>query len=297
MGFFSGFSDNIKKGTNFVVVPEFFKFPKGTLRKILHYLFIGRFRLNAKLTEWMLGVKGYLWLTTLKDNDIVVFANITNIRILRCIRHFIPMSVKVYVFYNNCLRFMLKPSKITKVIESAKNMGFNIVTFDPQDAIDYNISYTVQFYGFPKLKNVGKKYDFFFCGLRKERGDELDKLKKALEDMGYKCLFIMPNHPKQGVSYEKYLDYLQESRCLIDLTNDRQLGLTRRPLESLFYNTKLMTNNEYVEKCSFYRRSNVFLLGKDYFEELDSFMKQDIEIVPDEIKKEYDINTWIEKFK
>ena len=90
---------------------------------------------------------------------------------------------------------------------------------------------------------------------------------------------------------------LQSSRCIIDIAQEGQVGFTRRPIEALFFNKKLITNNVEIMKFDFYRNNNIFILGKDKLEDIDSFMETDIEIIPDEIKRKYDINTWIENFR
>lgn len=55
---------------------------------------------------------------------------------------------------------------------------------------------------------------------------ELQTLKELLENKGLKCNFIIPNTAKEGISYPEYLRQLSLSRCVIDINQANQVGLT-----------------------------------------------------------------------
>lgn len=75
-----------------------------------------------------------------------------------------------------------------------------------------------------------------------------------------------------------------------------QSGLTRRPLEALFYNKKLLTNNPWIVEFDFYQKSNIFLLQELNIAEIQKFMQQPSTLIPDMVKMKYDIHSWLEKF-
>ena len=72
--------------------------------------------------------------------------------------------------------------------------------------------------------------------------------------------------------------------------------MTRRPLEALFFNKKLITNNPNIQSYDFYNPKNIFIFGKDPTGKIKDFMQNPIEPVADSVKKKYDINEWIKHY-
>ena len=295
-GYMKYLLDGLKKNDSIVIMPNFVRYPHKLFDRIIHF-FLGRVPLNAHIVSLLTGEKLFSWLPTLNSNDKIILQDITSLRSLQTVAWLSPNHVSRFLYISNCLRFVYKPDRVEKTVKKIKRMGFKIVTFDPEDAKIYGLIHTVQYFRFPELKQTETLYDFFFCGRRKERGLSLDNLKKALESKGFRCRFDIPEENKRWMSYEEYIDVLQSSRCIIDIAQEGQVGFTRRPIEALFFNKKLITNNVEIMKFDFYRNNNIFILGKDKLEDIDSFMETDIEIIPDEIKRKYDINTWIENFR
>lgn len=50
------------------------------------------------------------------------------------------------------------------------------------------------------------------------------------------------------ISYQENLDNIRKSKCIVDVVQKGQIGLTLRPLESLFFKKKLLTNNKCIKK-------------------------------------------------
>ena len=108
--------------------------------------------------------------------------------------------------------------------------------------------------------------------------------------------YVIPHNKNEYISYEEYLEYVKKSRCIIDIYQVGQSGLTRRPLEALFYNKKLLTNNPWIVEFDFYQKSNIFLLQELNIAEIQKFMQQPSTLIPDMVKMKYDIHSWLEKF-
>ena len=89
---------------------------------------------------------------------------------------------------------------------------------------------------------------------------------------------------------------MRQSRCLVDLFQEGQVGLTRRPLEALFFNKKLLTENAHIAQFPFYHPHNIFILGKDHPSQLPAFMGTPAVEVPHDVKQRYDVNTWLHYF-
>ena len=130
----------------------------------------------------------------------------------------------------------------------------------------------------------------------KNRIHELQALKELLETNALTCNFIIPETAKEGISYAEYLKQLSLSRCVIDINQSNQTGLTRRPLEALFYNKKLITNNADIRRHNFYNPKNIFIFGIDSTEFLKEFVKSPVDKIPEQIRQQYDINTWIDQY-
>ena len=178
-----------------------------------------------------------------------------------------------------------------------KQMGYHLVSFDPQESADYEMTYAPQFYRFPEPYDDVPRYDFFFCGVRKDRGERLDQLKHTLQEQGFKCKFVVVGEGGQPrIDYEEYLSYVRQSRCLVDLFQEGQVGLTRRPLEALFFNKKLLTENTHIAQFDFYHPQNIFILGKDDMKQVSTFMGTPSVDVPRDVKQRYDVNAWLRYF-
>ena len=127
--------------------------------------------------------------------------------------------------------------------------------------------------------------------------EELEKIKENLEKANYKCLFIIPGvTQKEGISYDENLQIIKRSKCIIDIYQKHQLGLTRRPLEALFYNKKLITNNQDIVNYDFYNPNNIYILKQINIIDILNFMDKKREEIPHEIKEQYDIRNWLKRF-
>ena len=83
------------------------------------------------------------------------------------------------------------------------------------------------------------------------------------------------------------------NKCILDLYIDPCTGLSFRPLESIFFQKKLITNHELIYKEPFYNKNNVFLLGKDSVDDLKLFLSRPYEKIDPTIVSEYSFEKWI----
>ena len=291
--------EGVDTNSDLICVPDFLVQPHGFLHRGLKFLLVGRVPLSGHLVEKITGNIGYQWLTTLKPGDRLLLSGVVNLNTLRAVKWLTPKGVRRYQYFNNCLRFVLPQDQVAHRVKEMKAMGYELMTFDPEDAKEYGMTYTPQFYRFPASGQEDICYDFFFCGMIKDRGERLNTLKNKLETNGYSCKFIVVDDSgKNSISYEQYLDYVRKSRCLVDMFQKGQVGLTRRPLEALFFDKKLLTENKQIADFDFYRKENTFIVGSDSWANINQFMNEtDYVIVPDEVKQRYDVNQWLQYFK
>ncbi len=295
--------DGIRKDENaeLVFVPDFTLQPRSFVHKVLKFLFVGRMKISGRMAEWFTGYKGWQWLTTLRPTDRLLLNGVTNLKTLRAVKWLAPKGVRLFQYFNNCLRFVLPPEEVEYRVRKMQEMGYTLVTFDPQEAEEYQMVYAPQFFRFPDtVSQETPKYDFFFCGEKKDRGERLAQLQHALEEMGYKCLFIVVGQNSEYITYEQYLKYVEESKCLIDLFQEGQVGITRRPMEALFFNKKLLTENPHIAKFDFFHPENILITTPGDPNKLDAvkdFMETPCAIVPDDIKQGYSVEGWLKYFE
>lgn len=185
---------------------------------------------------------------------------------------------------------------------------FEIFSFDKNDCMEYNLKYNNQVAMKINFKNNSIKYDLIFCGRDKNRLQIIKKLINLLPNKKFKIL-IMPDIDKKyqdddkrylierEISYEKIIEYINKSKCIIDIVQKEQGGLTWRPLEAMFYKKKLITNFIKIEEYDFYNKNNIFIIGKDNIECINDFLEKPYKDINEKIVNRYLPKGWIENFK
>ena len=100
------------------------------------------------------------------------------------------------------------------------------------------------------------------------------------------------------LKYPQVLQLINRSSAILDITKNNQSGLTLRPLEALFFNKKLVTNNEDIIYHKIYKlnSANIYILGKE-----KKSLKEFIELPLNksntaQLKKYYSFDTWLSNF-
>jgi len=209
-------------------------------------------------------------------------------------------NARIIVWYWN-------PVDKTVPIESYSDDYCEKWSFDEGDCIKYGLKYNTQYYfnniQLPKYKN---KYDVFFFGRDKGRIEKLINIQTILIENGIKTYFHITKTKgtirkfkdicKPMLSYKKILDYISESKAILDYVSEGQSGLTTRPLEALFFRKKLITNDTTMMDRDFYRKENIFVLGKDSIENLPQFLNIPYQVLEEKIVNKYDFDSWLERF-
>ncbi len=157
--------------------------------------------------------------------------------------------------------------KTLPIIQRLQTAGCGVWSFDGADVERYGWQAYRQFIEvLPSVAAVLPVYDFAFVGRNKGREVVLDVLQTRLTEKGFSvCLDIRSDSMQGQKVHVTYVEYLQKSlsaRCIIDINQAGQAGLTLRPLEALVYGRKLLTNNPEVMKQAFYHPDNVFVLDE-----------------------------------
>lgn len=96
----------------------------------------------------------------------------------------------------------------------------------------------------------------------------------------------------KGISYFENIQNVSRCSCVVDITTE-QTGISLRPLEALFFDKKLITNNKSIKEYSFYHPNNIFILEEDDLRKLPEFVTTPVTAVSEKVKDEFDINSWI----
>lgn len=138
-----------------------------------------------------------------------------------------------------------------------------VYSFDKSDCEKYHFHYTEQIYGLRRIQTPStNEYDLYFSGRDKGRFNDLVRLLHHLESSRLKILVRMPEITAEQqailrsfkhVTYESemipYYDCVAEMlkcKCILDLVQSCQAGVSWRVIEAFIYNKRLITNNESV---------------------------------------------------
>lgn len=171
-------------------------------------------------------------------------------------------------------------------------------TFDRNESQKHNMKYNPQFYSKDIfLNNSATEQGIIFLGRAKGRKNELIKLEENFNLLGIKTNFYIIENEKKYMPYDNYLKLLSQSNCVLDYNQKGQTGLTLRPMEALFLEKKLITNNKDIKNYDFYNPNNIFILGEDNIENIKEFMNKPYEKVEQKIIDYYDFEQWLSRFE
>ena len=292
---FSGLRPDIAERV--VYLSDAMRCPRGWLKRVTRGLFAGRMPLPRRLLKWWFPAEDFDRLMEARDGDGVLLYEWVNARVLGALMSCLPRGVTWHIYYCNPIDAIFRDPP--RALERLSGLGAKLSSFDAVDARRYGIAMTGQFFRYVDTAPAtadGAMTDCFFCGLPKDRRWLLDTLRGVLERQGCTCDFIIPGGGTPRIPYDEYLHRLARSRCVVDICQSGQTGLTRRPLEAVFFGKKLITNNALIRTFDFYNPENVFIFGAESEARLADFVRTPAVPVPEEILDKYDVNGWVSQF-
>lgn len=233
-----------------------------------------------------------------KYDCIIIFDRIWSYDIIKYIKNKNKKCRLIFWYWNKVKAQM--PEQYQKYCE--------IWSFDESDCEKYRFNHNVQFYirDFKKRQKT-IKYDALFIGKDKGRMQIILDIAECLNKYNFIskiCIVCDGNKQNRNnvncvshtIDYEKILDYLAESRCIIDIVQEEQSGITLRVLEALFYNKKLITNNKTIKDAPYYNENNIFLWGVDDEKNLSDFFSAPYYNIDKSLISRYSYKQWIENF-
>lgn len=250
----------------------------------------------------------YAFLRELKKADkIIVFDSAYNIWLGLFLKHYKKKNIFLY-FWNPVKK--MYPKNGAKMVANAKKL-MPVFSFDHNDCRDYGLEYRSMVYSSDVIKaltpNNKPAYDVFFLGWTKDRSKQIEMLYNEVFKGNFKCLFILVGdedrvvddsiiYTTQRIPYSEYLEYVQNSKAILDIPQEGQEGLTIRNVEALFLNKKMITTNKNVVNYDLYCKYNIYIIDKDGAETMERFMHSELKEVDKSIKRNYDFIYWLNTF-
>ena len=233
-------------------------------------------------------------------DTIIVFDSLECMSILDDIHRRNP-NIRIIMWYWNIIKKKWRIPKKKDYIE--------YWSFDDNDCEKYNMRKNNQFLVTSPIRLDVPQMDFLFVGVDKGRGNLLSDINLKIKKEGFLTDFFVVKDKRTSekarksfcyyekpISYEQILEKIGNSRCIIDVGQKEQNGLTIRTLEAMFYQKKMLTTNRKISEEEFYDKDNVFIWGKDNIEDLKAFMDAPIKSIPDDILRKYSFKGWLENF-
>lgn len=290
---FDGLTPELRQ--HVVMLPDFLRYPDGKVKQLTRSLLVGRLPLPKTLLYYWFPKVHLDRLFHAQRGDSILLYEACNVRVLRAIRPYLPKDVPCHIYYCNPVTTTFR--RPAEELAAIRALGYRLSSFDPCEAERYGMACTGQYFRYPaEPAPATPSSDCFFCGLPKDRAEVLHRLRLLLEEQGLRCDFVVPHTAGEKLTYLQYLDRLARSRCVVDIGQGGQTGLTRRPLEALFYRKKLITNNPEIRQYDFYDPRNVFICGQDSPDRLKEFVESPFNEIPEAIREQYDVNQWIRPY-
>lgn len=96
------------------------------------------------------------------------------------------------------------------------------------------------------------------------------------------------------INYEEFVKVVSESRCVLDIVNNNQNGLSLRAFEAMAAHRKYITNNKEIVKYDFYNPRNILVIDTDNLQIPIDFVRSEFEPVSPELLYKYSVSGFID---
>lgn len=236
-------------------------------------------------------------------NIIFIFGSLIYSDYIAKIRQIFPKVRLIYLYSN------LVKDKASIYPDLLDQYNCEKYTWDKSDCTKYGINYSKPFYqnSFSLQWNENFIHDAVFIGVDKGRYSLLKKLEAYLNAHCIRTYFHIVSDSKltrfkktdykKPISYSEYLNHIKISKCIIDIVQQGQYGLTMRIFEAIFNNRKIITNNKNIKEYDFYTPENIFILdGSNIDERLLAFINSPIVPIDKNIINTYCFDSWLNQF-
>ena len=184
-------------------------------------------------------------------------------------------------------------------------------SFDQGDCKKYHMNFNTQYYFKSYQIPDGEitPSDIYYLGSDGGRLPMLMGLYRQFETMGFSMDFNIfstqdtmyhKQYPqcfiKEKMSYQDNLKHIGGCKAVLDIMREGQSGQTLRPLECLFHQRKLITNNRNIDSMVYYHPDNIFILEKNEIDDLPAFLEKPFHPISEKIMEIYESKAWLERF-
>ncbi len=182
-------------------------------------------------------------------------------------------------------------------------------SFDFLNCKKYGLRFNHQYYFKSFIINNNNKelWDIYFIGHDHNRAEEIIKIYDYCCKEGIHTKFqivspekksIVPNEivAECDIKYDEIRKDIASSKAILEILQNGQSGPTLRTMEAIFFQKRLITNNQYIINEKFYSEDNIFVLGKRPIYELKDFLMKDFAGYDERFIELYDIHSWINNF-
>lgn len=252
------------------------------------------FRLNSSKSVSFYNVEEVV--STINNNDILIVFDALPIYVVNylsdVIKDFTPKKI---IYFWNVIR-NISLFKLTS--------DWKCCSFDFGDSIKYNVKYVSTFYLPETINNQSISSDIYFAGKNKGRFKTIRSLEDKFAGKPIKLDFhyvsslskILPFKYEGPMPYDTIRQGVSSARSILDITQNGQIGLTQRFMESLFYNKKILTNNKNVMYYKFYTNSNILILDDSTsYEDVVMFLNKECKHNESALIDFYRFDHWLQR--
>lgn len=263
---------------------------------ILLRKFIARYRIfiiNKAVLYGLLKNKG-------KVDKVVIFDSILWENNIDIVRKIFPETPIVYYYWN----YIDHRHNVELVLRYCDE----VFSFDQIQAQKYSLKHEDAFGCLPMQTYDQNTYDLSFIGVNKGRKNTLEHFALLFKSKNLRYLIYLLVESEgiksphitcslNSLSYSENLAVVGKSRCLIELPQNQQSGLTVRVQEAILFKKKLITTNELIKNADFYHPSNIHVINPDNFniDDVCDFLKLDYQELDQDVYFKYTFDGWIKR--
>lgn len=301
--------DEFKEDTDVVLIQ--FKERKNPFITILKWIRLKLGNPRGMFDNLLFHKKFLLDLSHIHPEDKILLWSIENLKITLLMAREINSTNIMSFLWNPMFRLRRNRKQAEIYRRTLNEYGIELSTFDRYDSKMLNCKLMPQVHRAINMPKIEKfEFDVFFVGQLKGREITLSKLIKEFKDnkITYHFHLVYGNHYKNEIdnelkgcigdrlmTYKDTLDKINRSRCLLDLTQKGQKGLTLRPIEALIYKKKLITDNIAIKEEPFYNSNNIWIIGdSDEKRSIVDFLNNIPYVpIPYELEQHCHIRNWL----
>ncbi|WP_394759396.1 hypothetical protein [Flavobacterium sp.] len=193
-----------------------------------------------------------------------------------------------------------------------------IYSFDKKDISNYNFKETTNYNYISKtpIASANKiKNEILYIASFDNRLDKIKQLKSLFEKINRTYRFIIVGKKttlykiknlfstqsknldlrRKRINQTELKKLYSETKIVLDIVRDNQIGLSFRVFEAMAYQKKIITNNKSIMEYDFYNPNNILVLQNKTYEFESSFFETAYQPIAKEIYDKYTVQSWVKK--